>query len=73
MTKPNPSLEGVLQLHSALVRTRELLDSGSAELTSDRFRQAFAEACREADLDADKELQVMTFTAIIPAYYEVNR
>jgi hypothetical protein len=28
------------------------------------------QACREAELDADKELRNLTFTAIIPAYYE---
>eukprot|EP00435_Cladocopium_sp_Y103_P041997 s2729_g11.t1 len=72
MSRPNPSLERVLQLHSALVRTRELVFDGE-DFTSARFRQAFSEACREAELDADKELQNLTFTAIIPAYYEVNR
>lgn len=72
MSRPNPSLERVLQLHSALVRTRELVDAGE-DFNSVRFRQAFAEACREAELDADKELRNLTFTAIIPAYYEVNR
>lgn len=31
-----------------------------------------SEACGEAELDADKELQNLTFTAIIPAYPEAS-
>lgn len=34
--------------------------------------QPFCEACREAELDAAKALQMLTFTAIIPAYYEAD-
>ena len=124
----------ILQLHSVLLRTRDLLDG---ELNKDRFREAFAEAttgkqmgkhgitvtvevgggplfprsfvsnffwqrsvgvdfflvvvgilglvsklftyqeslvkaCLEADLVAAETQQMLTFTAIIPAYYEAN-
>eukprot|EP00913_Durusdinium_trenchii_P004630 g4299.t1 len=70
-SRPSPSLEHILQLHSALLRARELLET--CDVNSHRFREAFEEACREAELDAAKALQMLTFTAIIPAYYEVNR
>ncbi|CAJ1423255.1 unnamed protein product [Effrenium voratum] len=74
--KPDPSLENVLQRHAALLRTKELLGRSEAEaneLSSSQVQTALVEAFSEASLDADKELQMLTFTAIIPAYYEVGR
>ena len=50
-----------------LLRTRELLDGDCDAL---RFRQVFAEACKEAELDEAQELQRLRFSAIISAYTE---
>ncbi|CAE7210480.1 dnaJ2 [Symbiodinium sp. KB8] len=72
MSVPHPSLELVLQRHSVLLRTRGLLSS-AAELNRDSFSEAFAKACEEAEMDATQELRALTFAAIVPAYFEVNR
>ncbi|CAE7471043.1 dnaJ [Symbiodinium sp. CCMP2592] len=71
MSVPHPSLELVLQRHSVLLRTRGLLSS--AELNRDSFSEAFAKACEEAEMDPTQELRALTFAAIVPAYFEVNR
>ncbi|CAE7202913.1 dnaJ [Symbiodinium natans] len=72
MSVANPSLELVLQRHSVLLRTRELLCSNVDELSSRSFRAAFTKACEEAELDGAEELRALTFCAIVPAYYEAS-
>ena len=57
----------ILQLHSVLLRARELLAGDCDALC---FREVFARACKEAELDEAEELQRLRFSAIISAYTE---
>ncbi|CAE7667051.1 dnaJ2 [Symbiodinium necroappetens] len=55
--------------------SREVLKDWSRSGSTEEFGAdlGLREACEEAEMDATQELRALTFAAIVPAYFEVNR